>query len=610
MIDVYNVGKQIALLRRERGYTGETLAERLHVSPQAVSKWENAKCLPETAVLPDLAKALNCSIDSLLCPRELFILEAIYTDGQTHLPVTQFLNDRVYDNSLNIYVNEPFIGASLDSDRLKVLTVKFQTGKGTFFSYALQNDPFVLGQEKGKASQEFPASQKESCFANNRPLQIIGAYYGNGKEYASVMQKMEHYEYFKWDKIPVNHETFPSATACNDTEYLTLIYLNSDGIHTVSCPESETLYYGNRRTQFFLHDYTKCALKNVMKLSWEKGMECPWAGALYAALRYMGEPYSYHQIMGMSGACYRTCFVDVWDYSCTDALVAYDYATPLFKNLGYSFHMACRLEKRERKAERLAIMKDIQNGKPVLASNLRIAPEWGLITGYTDNGSRLLCRTYFDQEVFDDLEREDCPNPQDRRTVFEDNQGYLFNDCWPFLILHFDEKKETPSPPEALTASLETLIASFCAKESRGYTQGEEAYHAWIKALSLESDFCLTDNPKAVLRRLGVNDNLLLCLADARRAAAAYLRESISLLPVKKQAALEKIAANCQTISDLVFAFRKKLSRSQACAVSYHIRAFGVSTPQLRQEQIRLLTKALELDTQSCRLAQQILERV
>ena len=58
------IGRRISTLRKERGYTGEALAERLVVSPQAVSKWENAKCLPETAVLPELAEALDCSIDS------------------------------------------------------------------------------------------------------------------------------------------------------------------------------------------------------------------------------------------------------------------------------------------------------------------------------------------------------------------------------------------------------------------------------------------------------------------------------------------------------------------------------------------------------------------
>lgn len=35
------IGKRIALLRRKAGYTQDELAEKLNVSPQAVSKWEN-----------------------------------------------------------------------------------------------------------------------------------------------------------------------------------------------------------------------------------------------------------------------------------------------------------------------------------------------------------------------------------------------------------------------------------------------------------------------------------------------------------------------------------------------------------------------------------------
>lgn len=35
------IGKRIALLRREKGWKQEKLAELLHISPQAVSKWEN-----------------------------------------------------------------------------------------------------------------------------------------------------------------------------------------------------------------------------------------------------------------------------------------------------------------------------------------------------------------------------------------------------------------------------------------------------------------------------------------------------------------------------------------------------------------------------------------
>lgn len=596
MIDMEKVGKKIASLRKERGYTGEQLAQRLQVSPQAVSKWENAKCLPETSVLPGLAEALDCSIDSLLYPQELFILEAVYTDGETHIPVTHFINNLVRDNSLNIYVNTPFTGACLESGRMTVLTVKYQTPKGIFFTFAPQNEQLVLDKES-------------ESFAGDKAFQVIGAYYGNGKEYSSVMRKMEHYEYFRWNSIAVNHENFPSNIASDDTEYLTLIYLNSDGIHAISCPEGQAIYYGNHRTQLLLGDHSKCILENVERLSWGKGMDCPWAGALHAALKYMGETYTYHQIMGMSGACYRICFVDVWDWSCTDALVAYDYATPLYKNLGYSFRFAERLEKQERKEERRAIMEDIQDGRPVLAINLRVAPEWGVITGYTENGNRFLCRTYFDEEVFSALEQEDAQNEEDRQIVFEDNKGYLFSDFWPFIIAHFGERGDAPSPLAVLKTSLAVLTESFYAPPRDGYHQGKDAYETWMESLSQESDFQLESDRDNVCRRLDVNDSMLLNLEDARRAAAAYLRESISLVTGESRKCLEKIAENCQTVCDRVSAFRDKISRTSSPALQYNgTAAVGVSTPELRREQIALLENALKLDEENCRLAQRILE--
>lgn len=599
MTDLERVGKQITSLRKELGYTGAKLAERLGVSPQAVSKWENAKCLPETSVLPELARVLGCSIDSLLNPRELFILEAIYTDGQTHIPVTRFVNDRVNDNTLDIYVNTPYIGASIESDRLKILTVKFQTPKGVYFAFAVQNENLIL-------------DKNSVCFSGDKVFQIIGAYYGNEKGHFSAMQKMKHYEYFKWDKIAVSHESFPSSTASDDTEYLTVIYQNADGIHVISCPENDTIYYEKKRTQLVLRDHSKCILKNIKRLTWEEEfVECPWAGSLYAALNYMGEPYTYPQIMGMSGACYRVCFTDMWDYSCTDALVTFDYATPLFDAIGYSFHMAERLEKQERKTERQAIMEDIQNGKPVLAINLRVAPEWGVITGYTDNGNHFLCRTYFDKEIFDALERGEEPTPGDRQRILKENEGYLCNDFWPFLIMHFGENKtDRPSPSDILKNSLTILIDSFHAKECRGYYQGKEAYEAWIKGLANNMDFQLENDRESVLRRLCVNDAMLCSLIDSRQAAASYLHENISLMTGKGREYLEKIAENFSTISDSFFAFRSKLRSSSTCEISYNmINAYGISVPAHRKEQKKLLENALVLEEQNCRFAELILER-
>lgn len=58
-------GQKIAELRKEKGMTQEALAERLGVSPQAVSKWETDVSMPDVSLLPKLAEQLGCSIDAL-----------------------------------------------------------------------------------------------------------------------------------------------------------------------------------------------------------------------------------------------------------------------------------------------------------------------------------------------------------------------------------------------------------------------------------------------------------------------------------------------------------------------------------------------------------------
>lgn len=61
-----SLGKKIAALRKENGYTQDELAEKLNVSPQAVSKWENNISCPDIMLLPDISRLLGVTIDELL----------------------------------------------------------------------------------------------------------------------------------------------------------------------------------------------------------------------------------------------------------------------------------------------------------------------------------------------------------------------------------------------------------------------------------------------------------------------------------------------------------------------------------------------------------------
>ena len=61
--------KNLRELRRKKNLTQEQLANLVNVSGQAVSKWETSDTLPDTALLPEIAKALDTSIDALFSYR-------------------------------------------------------------------------------------------------------------------------------------------------------------------------------------------------------------------------------------------------------------------------------------------------------------------------------------------------------------------------------------------------------------------------------------------------------------------------------------------------------------------------------------------------------------
>jgi transcriptional regulator with XRE-family HTH domain len=60
------LGKRIAARRKELGLTQEALAEKLGITAQAVSKWENDQSCPDISTLPRLAEILGVSTDTLL----------------------------------------------------------------------------------------------------------------------------------------------------------------------------------------------------------------------------------------------------------------------------------------------------------------------------------------------------------------------------------------------------------------------------------------------------------------------------------------------------------------------------------------------------------------
>lgn len=60
-----SIGERISTLRKERNISQVQLAKFLNVSRQAVSKWENDQCAPDTVKLIQLADVLDTEVEFL-----------------------------------------------------------------------------------------------------------------------------------------------------------------------------------------------------------------------------------------------------------------------------------------------------------------------------------------------------------------------------------------------------------------------------------------------------------------------------------------------------------------------------------------------------------------
>ena len=239
-----------------------------------------------------------------------------------------------------------------------------------------------------------------------------------------------------------------------------------------------------------------------------------------------------------------------------------------------------RLDKDDRSAERKLIVSDIQMGKPVVAMNLRTAAEWGVITGYADNGKTLYCRTYFDGDSLDANGK-----------VKDSGNEYLETEFWPFMLVHFGKKNECPADDETLRASLKTLVDSFHAPCERGYWQGEQAYQKWVVGLRNDSLWDLENARDDFYRRASVNQCTLRSLIDERRCAAIYLREH----------GQTELAEMYHCISESVGAFyRKWLDRWDKVPN-------GDGGAEWRTEEVGLLETALDTERNIVRKAKALL---
>lgn len=100
------LGLTISKLRKEKGMTQEELAEKVNVSAQAVSKWENDISMPDISVLPVLAEIFDVSIDELLGREKVSKVE-ILEEGKRKDINKMFLKIKVNAEGNKVNINLP-----------------------------------------------------------------------------------------------------------------------------------------------------------------------------------------------------------------------------------------------------------------------------------------------------------------------------------------------------------------------------------------------------------------------------------------------------------------------------------------------------------------------
>lgn len=267
----------------------------------------------------------------------------------------------------------------------------------------------------------------------------------------------------------------------------------------------------------------------VPRLEGSGGRDNSFVRSAQLTLNSLDENYSYDFLMGISGAAFRLHFHPEWCPSAADATVGFDVSPVLFDSLGIQVEIFSIDTDSFDEIRSLyqKVVKQINRGIPVIAINLKVSPEWGIITGYLKKKPGLLCRTYFDE-----------------------SDEYAEADRAPWLTFFITEKGRARDYRELFRNSLGIAARLAKTKSFKEYINGFRAFEKWIGELK--------DHPGAIRgEKLRFNSILFNCLADSRQAAARYMAQMNHHISLKNG---DRIVAGYRDVVDLLDEVREDLN--------------------------------------------------
>ena len=116
-------GNRLAEIRKQHNLTQNDIAEKLDISPQAVSKWENDLTSPDIDTLIKLAEIFNISIDELVGKKNY---EVQYVEQEERKDISKLMLRIRVDTTAGdrIRVNLPVLAvkALINNDSVKLIS--------------------------------------------------------------------------------------------------------------------------------------------------------------------------------------------------------------------------------------------------------------------------------------------------------------------------------------------------------------------------------------------------------------------------------------------------------------------------------------------------------
>lgn len=294
-----------------------------------------------------------------------------------------------------------------------------------------------------------------------------------------------------------------------------------------------------------------------------KGRDNTFMHCLELVLDGMGRKIGYDELMGVSGMAFRVQFrVDRWDVGNPDPLVGESCLDALFSAIGFDYTV--RVVRREELQEAADLKQAIagslnrQSPIPVLAANIILPEDWGIITGYRQ-GHKWLCRSYHGGA---------------QRTDREAN-------AWPTAVVLMRRRLQRPPRRQTHVNSLRRAVDLFERRRSGSYALGAKAFDFWCQNLRAAND------------RSYIHANIwtYIGLMDARGAAVRYLKTIATEFGARSHLLLQAADYYDREVRLLQEGYRDIPYENQF--------PDSMPPPELRERQIQLLKNAKDLETKA-----------